>query len=120
MKEGFLEPVPPMYLGLAFHVEKGIVPYCSREASKLVPFLSEMRSSRRRRRKELVEFGTQREDGTLFVPGNPFQLRFLHKRFKPSIFSGRDCEILWNIWLLKINGRSFSQHKNQFPILFAF
>lgn len=72
--ECFNENFLPMYLGFAFHVEKAIVMYCSREVSKLMPIVFEMRRRRRRRSEGVVELGLQREDGTLFDRDIPFQL----------------------------------------------
>lgn len=60
MEKGFIETVPPMYVVFAFHVEKSIVPYCSREVSEIVQILSEMKRSWLRHSEKVVELGVPR------------------------------------------------------------
>lgn len=76
IEEGFIEPAVQVYPKISFHFEKVIVPYCCKDVSELVSFILGIKRSCWKRSEEIVEFGVQREDETLFVRGNPFQLYF--------------------------------------------
>lgn len=89
MEESFIETVPPIYQGYAIQVEQAIVAYYSTDVSGLVHHVTEMRRTWRRRSEEVVETCVQREHGTLFAPGTPFQLCFMHAQYTTTKASAK-------------------------------
>lgn len=70
--EGSIETIHPMFLGLAFHVQKAIVLYCCKEIFELVLLISQPRRGWRMRGKDVQELRFSRGFGNLFASSNPF------------------------------------------------
>lgn len=60
-----------MHLGFVFLIEKGIVRYCSRRVSEVMPFVLELRKDWKRGSKGMKGMDILREDGVIFAPSIP-------------------------------------------------
>lgn len=63
-----LEHIPPVYTGVAFKTKNGILRYCSREFSELVPLISELGRDWKSGSEQVETMRVCKEVKTMFAP----------------------------------------------------